>query len=293
MATTLTSFELQTPPATDRLPPMLFLAALVHGIIILGVTFNAAFMPESGESISLEVTIVAEPDRRIDRPEKAEYLAQASQEGGGNTTEEVRPSAPAASQAAIDNTGTPDGNRLFDATPHELSADQLLTTRADRSDRVRDALRQPPTPDAATALQLEAGVRQTLPLPQDNDANLQIHDDNLRQLVIAADTQESTIAGYLDRWKRKIEAVGDAYMPELGPVSGSPTLQVTIDADGHLMDIVVLRSSGTPALDQAALRILRRAAPFDPFPETVRMEYDSLRFAYKWQFSDQQDRQPQ
>jgi protein TonB len=38
-------------------------------------------------------------------------------------------------------------------------------------------------------------------------------------------------------------------------------------------------------LDQAALNILRRAAPFDPFPEAVRVDYDKLRFAYKWQFS--------
>lgn len=265
---------------------MLFLAALIHGILIIGVTFNAAFMPKAGESISLDVTIVAEPDRRLERPEKAEYLAQATQEGGGNTIEDVRPSAPAESQAVIDNTGTLDGTRLFDATPHEQTADQLLTSRSAQAKQVRDDLRQPPTPEAATALQLEAGVRQTLPLPQEDEANLQIHDDNLRQLVIAADTQESNISGYLDRWKRKIEAVGDAYMPELRATSGSPTLQVTIDAEGHLVDIVVLRSSGSPELDQAALRILRRAAPFDPFPETVRMEYDSLRFAYKWQFSN-------
>jgi protein TonB len=39
-------------------------------------------------------------------------------------------------------------------------------------------------------------------------------------------------------------------------------------------------------LDQAALNILRRAAPFDPFPEAIRANYDQLRFAYKWQFSE-------
>jgi len=265
---------------------MLFLAALIHGVLIIGVTFNVFRMPESSESISLEVTIVADSDQHIERPDKAEYLAQTSQQGGGNTTDEVRPSAPTQSQASIDNSGTAEGNRLLDATPHEMSADQLLASNSEQARKVRDSLRQPPSQDSATALQLEAGVIQTLPLPQDNEANLQIHDDNLRQLIIAADTQESTISGYLDRWKRKIEAVGDAYMPDLGNVSGSPTLQVTIDADGRLVDIVILKTSGTPSLDQAALRILRRASPFDPFPESVRMEYDSLRFAYKWQFSN-------
>ena len=80
-------------PVPDRLPPMLFLAALIHGILIIGITFNAALGGEASDAISLEVTIVADPDQEIDQPEKAEYLAQASQQGGGNTQEQVRPSA--------------------------------------------------------------------------------------------------------------------------------------------------------------------------------------------------------
>jgi protein TonB len=61
-------------------------------------------------------------------------------------------------------------------------------------------------------------------------------------------------------------------------------LEVAIDADGELTDIVVRRSSGHGLLDQAALNILRRAAPFDPFPDELREDYDELRFAYQWQF---------
>jgi hypothetical protein len=32
---------------------------------------------------------------------------------------------------------------------------------------------------------------------------------------------------------------------------------------------------------------LRRASPFDPFPTEISAEYDSLRFAYKWLFSEE------
>ena len=69
---------------------MLFLAALIHGILIIGITFNAYVLDDLSNAISLEVTIVADPDQSIDRPDEAEYLAQASQEGGGNTLEELR-----------------------------------------------------------------------------------------------------------------------------------------------------------------------------------------------------------
>jgi protein TonB len=133
-----------------------------------------------------------------------------------------------------------------------------------------------------------AGAETTLPLPQDDEVQLQIHDDNPREFVTSVDTRESIVAGYLDSWKRKIETTGIRYFPEqavLGELTGSPTLEVTIDASGGLQEVVVRRSSGSRVLDQAALNILRRAAPFDPFPEAIRVDYDQLRFAYKWQFS--------
>ena len=277
------------PPVPDRLPGMLFLAALIHGILIIGVTFNAAFDDQFADAISLEVTIVADPDQRIDRPDEAEYLAQASQQGGGNTTEQVRPSAPEESQSPIDNVGAEDGDAFVDSTTHEQASDELLATAQQQDLKIMDDPRQDPQPDNSTALALRSGNEQTLPLPQEDQATLLIHDNDPRQLVISADTRESNIAGYLDNWKRRIEAVGDEYFPELGNLdglTGSPTLEVSIHANGELADVIIRKSSGSAVLDQAALDILRRASPFDPFPSEVRAEYDSLRFAYKWLFGE-------
>ena len=81
------SILLDTGPVPDRLPPMLFLAALVHGILIIGITFNAAIDDAFSEAISLDVTIVADPEQNVLEPEEADYLAQSSQEGSGNTQE--------------------------------------------------------------------------------------------------------------------------------------------------------------------------------------------------------------
>jgi protein TonB len=117
-----------------------------------------------------------------------------------------------------------------------------------------------------------------------------IRDDEPRQLIISADTRESVIAAYLDNWKRRIEAVGEAYLPQLGElddISGSPTLMVAIDTSGNLNEAVIRKSSGSTILDLAALDILNRASPFDPFPPEVAAEYDVVRFEYKWLFADQ------
>ena len=63
-------------------------------------------------------------------------------------------------------------------------------------------------------------------------------------------------------------------------------LEVAINADGGLREVVLRTSSGQSDLDQAAMEILRMAAPFEPFPEALRNDYDVLRFAYEWRFSD-------
>lgn len=276
-------------PTVDRLPPMLFLAALIHGILIIGVTFNAVLDNPFRDSISLEVTIVADPENTIAMPDEAEYLAQASQEGAGNTTEKARPRAPAQSSMPIDNAGVEDGNSLRETTDALSAADQLLVSRNDDSRRVADSPRDDPKTERSTAIALEAGLEATLPLPQDRNASLLIKDDNPRQLVTSVNTKESKIAGYLDRWKRKIETIGVRYFPEKGltqGLTGSPTLEVTINSAGQLDDVFVRETSGSKILDQAAINILRRAAPFDPFPEAIRVDYDQLRFAYKWQFSE-------
>ena len=55
---------------------------------------NAAIDDYFSDAVSLEVTIVADPERSFDRLDDAMYLAQASQEGSGNTEEQARPSAP-------------------------------------------------------------------------------------------------------------------------------------------------------------------------------------------------------
>ncbi len=284
----IAELRLVAKPAPDRLPAMLFLAALIHGVLIIGIAFNPALSDQFAEAISLEVTIVAESDQNIDRLNQAEYLAQTSQQGGGNTTEQVRPSALERSDSPLDNLGAEDGDSFTDSTAHEAAADQLVASERFDDRTVTDRPRETPVNDESVALALERGSDTTLPLPRADDATLLIHDDEPRQLVVSADTRESNVAQYLDNWKGRIEAVGDEYFPqlaELDDVVGSPTLEVSISANGELAEVIIRRSSGSAVIDQAALDILRRASPFDPFPNEIANDYDTLRFAYKWLFT--------
>ena len=56
----LDEMRLLAPAVPDRLPAMLFLAALVHGILIIGVTFNAELINPYSSDIALTSTNVVE-----------------------------------------------------------------------------------------------------------------------------------------------------------------------------------------------------------------------------------------
>lgn len=274
----------------DRLPAMLFLAALIHGILIIGVTFNAEIANPLANAISLEVTIVADPDQQIDRPDEAEYLAQASQEGGGNTAEKVRPSAPLQSAMPVDNEGRDNGTALNESEAHDRSADDVIATQDTSERQVEIDPRTDPQDETRIAIAMEAGSEVTLPLPQEDEATLLISDDEPRQLIISADTRESVVAAYLDSWKRRVEAVGADYLPRLkniGIISGSPTLLVTISASGDLNATEVSKSSGSTILDLASVDIIQRASPFYPFPAEMSADYDTVAFEYKFLFTEQ------
>src|SRR6201982_2870081 len=98
-------------PVRDRLFVMLFLAALAHGLIILGVNFNSSFGDKSGAP-GLEVLLVSDEVPEADRNDTATYLAQRTQLGSGNTREAVAPRNRASSMPIPKQDGVTDGNSL-------------------------------------------------------------------------------------------------------------------------------------------------------------------------------------
>ena len=58
---------------------------------------------------------------------------------------------------------------------------------------------------------------------------------------------------------------------------------VSMGGDGTLNEVLILQSSGQPILDQAALRIVRLAAPYSPFTGDLN-EFDRLEIIRTWHF---------
>lgn len=276
-------------PVKDRFTTTLFLAALFHGIIILGVTF-AAPRGSSGPIPTLDVVILSGPDSKAPDNPAAEYLAQRNQIGSGTSDEMVRPANPASSPLAADQEGMPDGNGTeYREAVAGQRATEFISARSERTEvsyRSGDDL---PAQEAQVPLALAT----TAPSPiatNATDSALRLRGRQDGKYEVVPNTRESKIAPYLDSWRRKVERLGTMNFPQIARgrsgATGNPVLEVVIGADGKLNDSIVRRSSGRKDLDQAAQSILRLASPFDPFPPELRKQYDELRFAYEWQFLD-------
>lgn len=268
----------------DRLATAFFVAAVLHGLLILGVRFTAP-SPDSRPLPTLEVLLVPDGTKEAENPSAA-YLASRNQRGAGTGREKQRTSLPEASASLLEQSGEAEGTSFSPAAIEPETGGAARVSAATGQGR-----RAAPTTEIEYADPASVPM-ESRPRPQvgvnSSAAEESLHlrgevsfDDRL-----LADTRESQIAAYLDGWKRRVEQVGTRHFPEAarrGP-SGNPVLEVAIRADGSLQQVLLRRSSGHRELDNAALGIVRLAAPFEPFPPAVRTRYPVLRFAYEWQF---------
>lgn len=279
--------------ARDRLSATLFCAALLHGIVILGVTFTADPPRRDPSPTSLDVVIVTRDYEARTAPQNPALLAEQSLVGRGN--------APLSARLRTAVTGSPepappgpdqDGS-LIDplALGPPTPAVERLAALGDAQSEVL------PGKAGETAEQARQRLIEGVPLRNElfasPDTVTVIPDANPRVLVVSANTRESRMATYLNNWKIKVERIGTLNFPNaaaLSTITSYPVLEVAIKANGELHEVVVVTSSGYPNLDQAAMEILRIAAPFEPFPGVLRDNYDVLRFAYEWRFGASQIR---
>ena len=274
-------------PVRDRLFVMLFLAALAHGLVILGLTFNSS-LGDKGGAPGLEVLLVSDEVPEADRNDSATYLAQRTQLGSGNTQEAVAPRNRASSVPIPQQDGVTDGNALAPkGDVAGLDEERVLTTTGWSShvQYLADEGSTGHSNDRPLLLDQEVSPQ---PGPEDDQGPAELRGPKRDELWTTPDTKAAELAPYLDSWRHKVEHIGTIHFPaaarSAGPKS-NPVIEVGILADGSLDKAEIRRSSGSDELDNAALQTLKLAAPFDPFPPDLARQHRVLRFVYEWQWT--------
>ena len=276
----------------DRLGVMIFAASLAHVVLIMGVSF-AMPKPIEDKLSHLEVTLV---QTRTDKtPRDAQFLAQANQDGGGQSDiAEIARSPLPISELSEKNNELPSLRKLPQTQVVAMRAVDAPMT-SDRALKKIQLAKIEPEPkeqrlDAPNLGLIEEDVEaERARLSAEISRSWQEYQKRPQRKFLNARTQEYKYALYVDAWRAKVESVGNLNYPDEAKrrsLSGNLMLDVAINADGSVNTVTVRRSSGKKLLDDAAIRIVELAAPFSAFSPEIRREADILHITRTWKFNE-------
>lgn len=275
---------------TDRLGLALFIALVVHGLVILGIAFGEHLVPRQTLPPTLDVILVQTQSPVA--PEDAEFIAQVDQLASGSDAEKARPSAPlpipAPAETGIALVETPPA-----APPRQPEA-PVRTVTAEKAPEKRDvpADRRPaPEQDVEVAELIERSLALAKMVSELREQERLATAGVRTHYIDAASARTAAEAAYIDAWVRKVEQIGNLNYPDevrRRRLSGSLLLSVLIGHDGNVIGIDIASSSGERVLDDAAVRIVELAGPYAPFPPEMRRQYDRLMISRTWVFREAQ-----
>ncbi len=277
----------------DRLGVSVFGSFLVHMVVILGVTFSLPRLRDMPGLPTLEITLVqTASDKRTLDPE---FLAQANQEGGGDSdAPEIAKNPLPVREISPVNRDFP----TFQSFPRkrvqsEREMTALLSQEAARKIKAREAK---PDKKELQLLPPNLGLMAPAEILQERarlnaeiSRTWQEYQKRPRHKFLNARTQEYKYAAYMDAWRAKVESVGNLNYPSEAKrrhLTGNLLLDVALNADGSINGISIRRSSGQQLLDDAAIRIVELSAPFAPFPSEIRADLDVLHITRTWKFNE-------
>ena len=230
----------------------------------------------------LEVILVN--SRSNEPPDKAQAIAQANLAGGGDA-ERGRATSPLPPSAQIElGEANEESHRQIEKLQEAQS--QLLT-------QIRRELAFMPAPDprrdegSPEERALEEKRKQLIQLLAEIEKR--IHDENARpkKRYISPATREEVYALYYDQLRRKIEERGTRNFPEHQgqKLYGELTMNVTVDAQGRVIETEVVRPSISKVLDKRAVAIVRAASPFGIFTTAMQRKADQLVITSRFRFT--------
>ena len=230
----------------------------------------------------LEVILVN--SRSNEPPDKAQAIAQANLAGGGDA-ERGRATSPLPPSALIElGEANEESHRQIEKLQEAQS--QLLT-------QIRRELAFMPAPDprrdegSPEERALEEKRKQLIQLLAEIEKR--IHDENARpkKRYISPATREEVYALYYDQLRRKIEERGTRNFPEHQgqKLYGELTMNVTVDAQGRVIETEVVRPSISRVLDKRAVAIVRAASPFGIFTTAMQRKADQLVITSRFRFT--------
>ena len=268
----------------ERFSATMVLSLLLHGLLVLGIGFALDDAAPVLPTLDVILTQTSSPLT----PAQADFLAQASNQGGGEQDRTTRPRDAQIGLVAQAEAGqAPMAVRAQSAAPQPAPEARLIASQ--RGETSLPAPRVAPETDPGLLAQGDEKIERDLAMAR-LAAEIHLRSERYakrpKRKFVSASTREYAYAGYLRSWVDRVERVGNLNYPDEARrrrLSGELVISIAIRRDGSVERADVIRSSGIRLLDDAALRIARLAEPYAPLP-TVEDRIDVLHVTRTWQF---------
>ena len=275
---------------SSRLDVAILVSIIFHAVVLFGITFKLPTPKFDNAVTPLEVVLVN--SKSTSKPHKANALAQANLDGGGNTDDNRRAKTPfplpPKHRQSIDVTKANQKTKQL-----EQEAKRLMTAVNSKQNihqsnsRLEKSKQGKKIPNASNLLQRS---REIIRLEAQIAKDYEAYQKRPKRKFIGARTKEYRFARYVEDWRVKVERIGNLNYPEAAKrdrLYGNLQLTVGIMANGNLESVEINRSSGQKILDAAAIRIVKLAGQngFAPFPPDIRRDTDILHITRTWVFT--------
>jgi len=287
------------PPA--RIPPeslaptrrvsvigVAILVSVALHVVAMMVHFTFGSGRVTDNSPQLQIALVNA--KSASKPARADILAQANLDGGGNTEKDRRAKTPL---PVLQNEPPRQTVAVASARveAQENATREMLTQL--RSGVVVPMPEQKPVDDSEqtdspTANEMMQRTLEAMRLEAQIARDMDAYQKIPRRKFIGAQAKEYRFARYVEDWRMKVERIGNTNYPEVARQNrlyGSLILSVSIRADGSIENVEVKKKSGHRLLDAAAVKIVELAGPYSPFPEDIRRDTDILNITRTWTFA--------
>ena len=280
--------EALASPRHGRLLAAALSISLALHLIVAAVHFSPFdFNRIPSKEPPLEVALVNA--KSATKPTKADILAQANLDGGGNTDEKRRAKTPLPVMPKEPPTKSFSVAAQTPETRREQRPELMTQAKAEVAVQPQPAPEQTPErTDSPTAAQLMQKTLEAIRLEAHIAKDWDAYQRRPRRQFIGAQAHEYRFARYVEDWRMKVERIGNLNYPEAARAQklyGSLVLTVSIRADGSLEKVEVDRKSIHRILDAAAVKIVEMSAPFAPFPADIKRDTDILTITRTWTFA--------
>lgn len=273
--------------------------SVLRNAIAISLVVHASFLavqcsaPRAENAVRAPLEVILVNARSKEAPKDAKLFAQVGLDGGGQADKGRATTLPSDQEDEVTQRELNAAQKRLEALEQlqrELGGAGLSQgmgptyggAAGDQLARIKAEVASKPglDPKAQRALEMKRLQAQIAD-------NIRQYNERPRKHFFSPKTSPYEFAIYEEAWRTRVEQIGNQnYPPELkGKIYGKLRLTVYIKADGTIDEVEIDRSSGSTVLDRAAIKLLRMAAPFSPFPSEIQKKVDILAITRTWVFS--------